>query len=82
VAREALQGAAAGPGGSRPAPEGPQWLLYVPQAWRGQLEGLCLQFDHLALELPEIEGHSAPSMEERLRELERSWEARLGRKGT
>ena len=39
-----------------------------------------IQYDHLSLVLPELKGHSAPSRQDELRELERRWNARLGRK--
>jgi len=39
-----------------------------------------IQYDHLSLVLPLLKGHSAPTREDRLKEIERSWEARLGRK--
>ena len=39
-----------------------------------------IQYDHLSLVLPELKGHSASTREDRLKEIERSWEARLGRK--
>lgn len=53
----------------------------------GTWEGKCykekardIQYDHMSLVLPELKGHSAPTREDRLKEIERSWEARLGRK--
>ena len=61
------------------------FLMAMPEegTWEGKSykeRARELQFDHLSLVLPELKGHSAASREEELMELERSWEARLGRK--
>lgn len=61
------------------------FLMAMPESgsWKGQAykeKARDLQFDHLSLELPELKGHSATSRQDELRELERSWEARLGRR--
>jgi hypothetical protein len=61
------------------------FLMAMPESgtWEGKSykeKATGLQYDHLSLVLPELKGHSAPTREDELRELERSWEARLGRK--
>lgn len=61
------------------------FLMSMPGSgtWEGKSykeKATGLQFDHLSLVLPELKGHSAPSREDELRELERSWNSRLGRK--
>jgi hypothetical protein len=45
-----------------------------------QERGTGLEWDHLALVLPEVKGHSAPSQRDRLLQLEQEWNSRLGRR--
>jgi len=61
------------------------FLMAMPEegTWEGKSykeRARELQFDHLSLVLPELKGHSAACREDELRELERSWNSRLGRK--
>lgn len=61
------------------------FLMTSPEAgiWKGlsyKEKATSIQYDHLSLILPELKGHSAATQRDRLLELERSWEARLGRR--
>jgi len=61
------------------------FLMTMPEAgtWQGKNyreKATALQYDHLSLVLPQVKGHSAPTQRDRLLEIERSWEARLGRR--
>jgi len=69
--------------GGRLQVQGAYFPITMPETglWKGhdyQVRATGLEWDHLALALPQVKSHSAVTRQDRLKEIKRSWEARLG----